>query len=129
MATYTLIGKKYSDKLVEEKERKYKEIKKDFNYELHHGSYYSETIGREVNARLQDIESIRNLIEVMELQDKTSTQFRVYNNTFVNISLDELKQLKSELMEYGLGVHEKKWDLENKVANATSIETVKSITW
>jgi hypothetical protein len=129
MATYTLTGRKYTDKLAETKARKYQEIKNNYEYELHNGSYMSQTIGAEINARLQDIETIRNLIEIMEMQGNNTTPFRLYDNSFTTVTLEQLKSIKSELMEYGLGVHQKKWNLEEKIDNATSIKTVEGISW
>jgi len=65
----------------------------------------------------------------MELNSQTETQFRVYDNSFTTITLQELKNLKNELMQYGLQRHERKWQLESQIQSVTSKKKLSFISW
>lgn len=129
MATYTLTGKKYADKLAEAKARKYQEIKNDFENEKTNGYMYSNTLSAKVDSKIEDVITLTNLIEYMENNSVAETEFRTYQNTFITTTLSQLKDLKNEMQQHGVSIHQKKWELENRVANATSIETVEGISW
>ena len=110
------------------KNEKLTEIKNAF-LNAGNGYMYSETLKTNVNAGDVAFRNVQSLIDYMTENNITNTQFRVYDNSFVEITLDQLKQLKNEMIQYGLNLYHKKWDLESQIKNATTIDEVLQIKW
>ena len=53
---------------------------------------------------------------------------KIKDKTF-KTSIPEAEILKKEIIAYGLSVYQKKWELEEAIKNATTIEEVEVIKW
>lgn len=82
-----------------------------------------------VDASKDSLNNISILLELLEAEGTTSTQFRLADNSFVTINLDQLKTVKKVIGKYGLELFSKKWKLEAAIAQADTIPEVESITW
>ena len=106
------------------KVEKLAEIKQAFNQEQESGHTMS-SLGFEVDATRRSKDDIESLIYVGAFP----VHFRDYNNSFHELSKEQAEVLKKEIIAYGLAVYQKKWDLEEAVKNATTIEEVEVIKW
>jgi hypothetical protein len=59
----------------------------------------------------------------------TSTQFRCADNSFVSITLTQAQELLDEMIAHGQSLYQHKWELEQQIQNATSVEQIQSIVW
>lgn len=109
-----------------------KEFKKDKLQELEQKSsafeqtenknmFITSSLGYKVNA---DPKALRN-IDVLISQKVT--QFKVYDNTIKPVTVDELKIIKSEIEQNALNLYHQKWEFEDMVNNAGSIEELNQI--
>lgn len=83
--------------------------------------YVTSSLGFKVNA---DPKALRN-IDVLISQKVT--QFKVYDNTIKPVTVEELKTIKSEIEQNALNLYHQKWEYEDMVNNANSIEELKQI--
>lgn len=83
--------------------------------------YVVSSLGFKVNA---DPKALRN-IDVLISQKVT--QFKVYDNTLKPVTVEELKIIKSEIEQNALNLYHQKWDFEDMVNNAGSIEELNQI--
>lgn len=114
--------------LAEAKDRKLKEIKGWFEYAI--SSYmFSPTFQVNVDIGDEHLRNVEKLIDYMEGIGMKKVMFRVYDNSFVEATLDDLKKLKVEMIEHGLQAYHKKWNLEAALEAATTIEEVNAIQW
>lgn len=109
--------------------KKYQEIKESFEYEKAHGVITSTVLNAEINARESDLVVIEGLIDYMERHSLTESAFRLYDNTFQNATLQQVRDVKSELIDHGMSLHQKKWNLEAQIKAATNSTELEGITW
>ena len=83
--------------------------------------YVVSSLGFKVNA---DPKALRN-IDVLISQKVT--QFKVYDNTIKSVTVEDLKIIKSEIEQNALNLYHQKWEYEDMVNNANSIEELEKI--
>ena len=53
--------------------------------------------------------------------------FMTYDNVLVNVTLEQLKTIQLELIQYGNNLYARKWSLRDKINACTTIDEVNSI--
>lgn len=62
------------------------------------------------------------LIDVLEEDNEKTTQFRMEDNSYKEVSLEELKQLRSYIKRAGIVLTKLKWTKEEAIVNAKTFE-------
>jgi len=110
------------------KQNKLSEVKTKFMDKLNNGIMHSTVLDKDVNARkgIDDI-NVKSLIELMETDSETTTEYRCADNKFITVTLDQLKTLKIEMIKFGFSLYQKKWQFEAQIEQATTQEELDSI--
>lgn len=106
-------------------------IKSGFHRQQELG-YFSNTINTKIDCRRIDLDNINNLILYLEeigAPNSYEIQFRNFDNAFVVATFSQMKQVRFELIEYGLFLYQRKWQLEERVFNETDVMVVRQIDW
>lgn len=53
--------------------------------------------------------------------------FRIADNSFVSVNLEELKAIKKAIILKGQELYQKKWEIEAKLANARTFDEIRAI--
>ena len=86
------------------------------------------SVGFEIDANETANRDINGLIVVMEARGKETELFRAYDNTFHEVTLDDLKTMLVEISEHGQKLYARKWQLEVSIQAATTAEELDAIT-
>lgn len=86
------------------------------------------SVGFEIDANETANRDINGLIVVMEARGKETELFRAYDNTFHEVTLDNLKTMLVEISEHGQKLYARKWQLEISIQAATTAEELDAIT-
>lgn len=86
------------------------------------------SVGFEIDANETANRDINGLIVVMEARGKENELFRAYDNTFHEVTLDDLKTMLVEISEHGQKLYARKWQLEVSIQAATTAEELDAIT-
>jgi len=110
------------------KQNKLSEVKTKFMDKLNNGIMHSTVLNKDVNARkgIDDV-NIQSLIDLMTATNQTTSQFRCADNNFIEVTLDQLKQLKLEMIQFGFSLYQKKWQFEAQVEQAKTQEELDAI--
>lgn len=106
---------------------KMEEVKQKFKEALANGSFYSNVLEAEVNKGPEHLRNVEALIEYMIATGETETDFRLYDNSFKRVTLDQLQALKIEMIGLGGWYYQRKWQLEEQIKNAQTEEELNSI--
>lgn len=68
--------------------------------------------GFPMDARREDIDNLRNLLEVLEDLGETAAEIRDANNEFHFLTLDDIRTLRMEMTQAGLALYQAKWQAE-----------------
>ncbi len=112
-----------------DKQNKLEEIKKEFTVDYNTGSFSSPTLSKDVNVGRGHSQNVNSLIDHMIDSSLETVQFRIYDNSFISITLTQLQELKLELINYGMSLYQHKWDLEEQIEDAVTQEAIQAITW
>ena len=115
--------------LSQDKQIKTDEIKKDFLIDYNTGSFSSTILSTDVNVGRGHLQNVTSLIDHMIENNLETVQFRVYDNSFISITLVQLQELKLELIDNGMSLYQHKWDLEEQIDNAVTQEAIEAIIW
>lgn len=108
------------------REPKLREIDNAFDDEINNTAHVTSSIdGFEIDARRRDGQNIEGLITYYT----EPIPYKGYSETRPNTTLDELNTFKREIYENGLRLYNKKWTLEQAVANAQTKEEIDAIVW
>ena len=128
-----------AEKLLKIKQEKLKQISQLFETTIANGHFFSQSLQIEVDCRRSstknDLENVKNLIEAfIEINRETLDIYRGYTvpdtgETYYahNVTLNQLKQLKLEMIQYGENLYRRKWSLEDLINNAQTLEELNSI--
>lgn len=86
------------------------------------------SVGFEIDANETANRDINGLIVVMEARGKENELFRAYDNTFHEVTLEDLKTMLVEISEHGQKLYARKWQLEVSIQAATTAEELDAIT-
>ena len=89
------------------------------------------TAGYIMDSTREDIDNLSRLRDrLLETGTTLSTvTIRDKGNQFHTVTVAELSEIVGELTDFGLGLYAKKWQLENEIETATTVEAVEAITW
>ena len=100
------------------------EMKKDEDQ-----GFYSPTAKTKINCGRNDLQNMKSLLSYLTDNSIDKTNFRAYDNNFVEVTQDQLKTMINELIGYGLQEYQKKWNFEQAVQAAKSIDDIKKLAW
>lgn len=116
--------KAYLDKL---KKIKLNELESSFLTAEKSGVVKS-SLGFDIDATERSNRDINGLIDVLESSDEVkSTMFCAADNSFHEVTLDDLKTMKLEVIKYGQELYQKKWTYREMINNATSKKELDNI--
>lgn len=116
--------KAYLDKL---KKNKLNELESSFLTAEKSGVVKS-SLGFDIDATERSNRDINGLIDVLESSDEVkSTMFCAADNSFHEVTLDDLKTMKLEVIKYGQELYQKKWTYREMINNATSKKELDNI--
>lgn len=124
---YDEINTPYVPTLEEAKEAKLAELTSAFDTAAQNAHIMS-SVGFEIDANETANRDINGLIVVMEARGKENELFRAYDNTFHEVTLDDLKTMLVEISEHGQKLYARKWQLEVSIQAATTAEELDAIT-
>ena len=85
------------------------------------------SLGFEINANNVANTNIDGLIKVLRKTGQEGVLFRDYNNELHKVTLDDLETMQMEIIMNAQTLYAKKWELENAINNATTMEELLSI--
>lgn len=97
------------------------EIASSFEQVENHDMYIASSIGFRVNA---DQKALRNIDVLINLN---VTVYRDYDNVNHNVTIDDLKIIKSEIEQNAMNLYQQKWAYQDLINNAETIESLNSI--
>lgn len=100
-------------------------LKENFNRTLQEGETFSETIQKKIDSRLIDLNNIASLIKI--LPEGVTTPFRCADNSFVEVTLQQLQLMEKEIIQYGLNLYQQKWQLEQQIENAQTLQELRNL--
>lgn len=114
-------------RLAEAKSTKLADIKSAFAAAEANG-FVDSTLGFRIDATRRSIDDIEGLIDLVSSGAMTApVTFRGYDNTYHNLSLDQLNTLRIEAKGRGPILYAKKWELEAALDKALTVEEVQTI--
>ncbi len=116
-----------AERLAAAKSTKLADIKSAFAAAEANG-FVDSTLGFRIDATRRSIDDIEGLIDLVSSgATKAPVTFRGYDNTYHNLSLDQLNTLRIEAKGRGPILYAKKWELEAAVDKALTVEEVQTI--
>jgi len=123
----------YSDDAVTEEDLKpikvelLRWLKKQFLKAQEH-SIMDSSVGFPIDVNDTALRNVSALIDFLE-NDTDTVQFRDANNEFHEVTKTDLVTMKKEMVAFGLQLYQKKWALEQAIANAKSRMDLIAIKW
>lgn len=89
------------------------------------------SLGFVMDSRREDIDNLVRLRDRMLETGTTSTtvQIRDKDNQFHTVTVSELATIVGELVDFGLGLYNRKWQAEQSIDACTTVADVEAITW
>lgn len=116
-----------AERLADAKSTKLADIRSAFTAAEANG-FVDSTLGFRIDATRRSIDDIEGLIDLVSSGAmKAPVTFRGYDNTYHNLSLDQLNTLRIEAKGRGPILYAKKWELEAAVDKALTVEEVQTI--
>ena len=108
------------------RESKLREIDGCFDSEINDAAHVTSSIDSfEIDARRRDGQNIEGLITYYA----EPIPYKGYSSTRPNTTLEELQTFKREIFENGVRLYNKKWSLEEAIAEAQTKEELDEIVW
>jgi hypothetical protein len=82
-----------------------------------------------VNAASRDLDNAKELRDKMIEETIANLPFKCFDNTYVLLTLADVKQLITEMRNYGFWLYQHKWELLAAVEAATTAEELEAIVW
>lgn len=80
-----------------------------------------------VDGGRSNLQDITGIIETFEESEEETMSFRIADNSFVSVNLEELKAIKKAIILKGQELYQKKWGIEAKLANAKTFDEIRAI--
>lgn len=107
-----------------QKEKKKSYAKMRFNM-LQNSATLRSSLGFEIDATEKSRNSIDDLIDA--LRDGETVKFRDAHNEYHELTVEQLRVLKSEIAQNNIYAYEQKWAIEQKIKEATNKEELRVI--
>ena len=85
------------------------------------------SVGFKIDATERSLRDISGLITSMSSRSLENVLFCAADNTFHEVTLDQLKQMQLEVIEYGQNLYQQKWNLREEIQKASSIDEIQKI--
>lgn len=85
------------------------------------------SVGFEIDANERADRDIRGLITRMEAKEEGIAMFCDANNETHPVSLENLKTMQLEVIEYGQAIYARKWQIRTAIETASTFEEVRAI--
>lgn len=118
-----------SNSLEDLKAQKLFEVKMAFENERANGYIFSESLQKNIDANVTSLTNIQGLVTLMTANGITTSQFRCKDNSFTEVTVEQLKTMMLEIIEFGNSLYNKKWLLESQIDSSITVEEIKSISW
>ena len=112
--------------LEELKEQKLIELKEAFKI-ASSIAHCTSTAGFEINANETANGNVSSLIIAMEATGQKTARFCAYDNTFHEVTLDQLKTMQLEIIAHTQGLYQRKWALRGAIEAAHTQEELERI--
>ena len=118
---------------------KLQQVSRTFEDTIANGHFFSQSLQIEVDCRRSDVKNdLQNVENLITFLTSTNTQtidvYRGYTNPETNetqyaynVTLEQLQQLKLEMIQYGLQLYNRKWQLEDLINNASTLSDLDNI--
>lgn len=90
-------------------------------------AYCHSAIGFDINANETASRNVANLIVAMEASGERFVRFCSCDNTFHEITLDQLKTIQLEIIANVRALYQKKWALREQIDAAETLDDVKAV--
>ncbi len=90
-------------------------------------AYVVSSLGFRANAGQRAYRDVDGLIKQMQVEGLETVNFRDYDNMFQPITYEEALTLQLEIIKNGQSIYLQKWELEDKIANAQTVEELDAI--
>ena len=87
------------------------------------------SLGFTIDANERANRDTDGLITILEATGGASTYFCDHNNVMREVSLEDVKTIRLEIIRHGQELYAKKWALRSAAEHAASIEELEAITW
>lgn len=94
---------------------------------------YATTLNNQITSCLFDcdresVSNLKYLLEFSEQQNLTTVTIRLFDNSFIPMTVVQLGQLCLELTSYGLAAYQIKWNKEQEIFSCTTEESLLTTT-
>jgi len=121
---------KWSIEIDDLKILKLNEIYEAFDNELNTTRpFLSKVINKEINADRESLQNMKDLLRKMDKDNMDKTVFRCFDDSYVEVTREQLSNMIDELINYGLGLFRKKWQYENIINSADNIDDIINLKW
>lgn len=111
-----------SEKTLTEKQADIKAVSKTNFASAKEAGFLSPTLGVKIDSSKDDLDNMSRLLSYMELNSIDTVTFRVYDNSFVEVTSVQLEAMINELIAYGIEMYAAKWSKEVLIEAATMEE-------
>lgn len=87
------------------------------------------SLGFEIDANERANRDTEGLITVLTATNAPGTLFCDYHNVMREVTLEQLKTLRLEIIAHGQALYAKKWLLREAAAAAQSLEEIRAVVW
>ena len=116
----------YTPNMEKAKKEKLQELKNSFQ-NTRKTAHCMCALGFEVDANEDANTNIVGLITVMK--DGETTMFRAYDNSFHEVSREDLITIRDNIIKNSQFLYQMKWSMESRINNAISEEELNSLVW
>lgn len=90
---------------------------------------YTISAGYPMDCAREDTDNLSRLRDRLLETGATGTTIRDKRNQYHEVTLAELSVIIGELVDYGLSLYQRKWELEADIAAADTVESVEAVVW
>ena len=87
------------------------------------------SLGFEIDANERANRDVEGLITVLTATGAPGTMFCDYNNVMREVTLEQLKTLRLEIIAHGQALYAKKWLLREAVGAAQTLAEIQAVVW
>lgn len=85
------------------------------------------SVGFAIDATERANRDITGLITGLEATNQTTTTFCAADNSFHEVTLDQLKTMLLEIIQHGQAIYAAKWQMRQAIEGATTLEAVSAV--
>lgn len=90
---------------------------------------YTTSVGYLMDSAREDIDNLARLRDRLLETGASGATIRDKCNQYHDVTVAELSAVVGELVDFGLGLYQRKWELEAAIDAATTVEDVEAVAW